>query len=169
MNNLILGLPLGLSLVEILIHIFNFAVLMVAVRFLLWKPVKKNIDRRRLEHEKAIEESKKMVKEAEDFKTEYRALVENIEKEKTDIITKALLEAEERADAIIVKSKEQAENIIENAKEIVKNNRAQAQKDFEKEIAGLAIDIASKVVEREISEKDNKKLIENCLSQWEKS
>ncbi|MDD3382901.1 MAG: ATP synthase F0 subunit B [Bacilli bacterium] len=169
MGNLILALPLGLSFEEILLHLLNFAVLLVAVRFLLWKPVKKIMDKRKQEYIKAKEDSVRMVKEAEELKTEYSTLVDNIEKEKAEIITKALSEAEIRAEAIIIKSKEHAENIITSAKEVAKSDAIQAEKDFEKEIATLAIDIASKVIDREINQKDNEKLIENYLNQWEKS
>lgn len=167
MNNIFLALPLGLSFTEILLHLFNFAILLTGIIFLLWKPVKKIMEKRKAEYAKAADDSKTMVKEAGELKIEYGILLEDIEKEKIDIIDKALKEAEIRSEGIISKTKEQAEVIISNAREVAKNDALQAEKALEKDIATLAVSIASKIIDREISSKDNEKLIESCLTDWE--
>ena len=39
--------------------------------------------------------------------------------------------------------------------------------DYRETVGRLAVDIAEKVLEREIDKKDNAKIIDKCLDEWE--
>ena len=60
-------------------------------------------------------------------------------------------------------------NRIQNdfAKKEIENQKAKLQAEVKEEVGSLAIDIASKVLEREVSAADNKKVIDECLKGWD--
>ncbi|EJX07232.1 ATP synthase F0 subcomplex B subunit [gut metagenome] len=51
----------------------------------------------------------------------------------------------------------------ERAETEIEQERKKALNDIKDEIGGMALDIASKVVEREISEKDHRQLIDEFI------
>jgi F-type H+-transporting ATPase subunit b len=78
----------------------------------------------------------------------------------------ALKNAEEEAAAIIERAREQARGILSEAREQTDAERARLEKYFKTEVTSLAVDIAAKLLEREVREKDNARLVDEALSQW---
>ena len=65
------SVPLNIDWQQILLHLLNFVILAVGLTLLIYRPVKKFLDKRKKsfeDREKNISESKR---EAEDMKTEY--------------------------------------------------------------------------------------------------
>ena len=58
------NLPLGLDGMKILLHLFNFLLLMIGVTFLVYKPVKKFIEKRQNEIKEQYDSNEKAKKEA---------------------------------------------------------------------------------------------------------
>ena len=64
------------------------------------------------------------------------------------------------------KANDEANNIVENAKERIENEKMAAMTDLKNQIASLSIDVAEKILERELATESKqedyiKKLIEN--------
>ena len=64
------------------------------------------------------------------------------------------------------KANEEANNIVENAKERIENEKMAAMTDLKNQIASISIEVAEKVLERELASENKqeaylKKLIEN--------
>ena len=68
-----------------------------------------------------------------------------------------------RSEAIINEAQAQAANIKSKAEADIVQEKKKAVNDIKNEIGGIAMDIAGKVIEREISEDDHKKLIDEFI------
>jgi F-type H+-transporting ATPase subunit b len=168
MLHLLNALPLGLSSIEILLHLLNFTILLIGVRFLLWKPIKKFMDKRKAEYQTAEDNSKNMTKEAEELKAKYETLLNDADKEKAVIIKNSENEAKNQAESIISNAKVEASNIIANSKKTTQLEISKIKKEMENEVVDLSVSIAGKILDREIKDKDNSKLIDDCLEEWKK-
>ena len=62
-------------------------------------------------------------------------------------------------------AKEEAASIRAKASADIAQERKSAVNEIKNEISGIAVSIASKVVEKEISEKDHEKLIQDFIDQ----
>ncbi len=132
--------------------IISFSIVVFVLGKFAWKPILKSIKDREQSIENALQA-------AEKAKEEMKALIFNNEKLKKEAIEErdALLsEARKIKDAIIeeakVKAKEEYNRIIENAKESIAYEKIAAMTELKNQVAMLSINIAEKVLEKELSE-----------------
>lgn len=105
--------------------------------------------------ERISEDNKKALKEAE-------VKAQKIRKEAID-------EAEVlRADKI-EKARKEASKIVEDARRTIEQEKKQALQDLREEVADLAVKSASMIIEEELDQKKNKKLVETFISDLSKN
>jgi F-type H+-transporting ATPase subunit b len=160
------GMPLGLSFIEILIHMFNLAILIVGIRLLLYKPVKKFMEKRALQYKQAEEESEQKKKEAEDLKLQYEKLVEDSRQNAITITKEATVSAMIQADEILENAKNEAERRLKRAEEEIAHMNALHKEELSDAVSDLAVDMASRILQREVKPEDNDDIIENLIRKW---
>ncbi len=95
----------------------------------------------------------------EEYKEKLSAAVETSER----IVKDAVARGQAREDEIISKANEQADAILDKASKDIAMEKKKAINDAKDEISGLALAIAGKVVERELTEADQKGLIDSFI------
>lgn len=132
--------------------VISFSIVVYVLGKFAWKPILKSIKDR----EQSIENA---LLAAEKAKEEMKALIFNNEKLKKEALEErdALLsEARKIKDNIIeeakLKAKEEYNRIIENAKESIAYEKIAAMTELKNQVAILSINIAEKVLEKELSE-----------------
>ena len=114
-----------------------------------------------------FEENKKLEKEAAEAKEKYDSMIEQAKTEMAEASKEAAENARKQSEETIAEAKKQAANIIESAARETEAEKERMKNDYRETVGRLAVDIAGKVLEREISQKDNEKIIDECLEQWE--
>lgn len=165
MTNNLLAI-LGLDPLDIAAHLVTFIILIVALGFLVYKPMLKLIHDRQEACKKQIEENKAAKKEAEDMKEEYTELLQNAEKEVAIKKKEADEELARYSEESMNQAKAQASKLLEQASMEVEAEKKQALDDMKGEIVDVACMIASGILSKEISVDDDKKIIEDCLNEW---
>lgn len=131
---------------SIVFTIINLVVLFVAMKFILFKPVKKILDERQEEADRQFAEAAKHQQEADEMKAQYEQSVSGVEQERK----KVLLEARKNADAeyqrIVNDAKNAAQELKQDAVVEAENQRQQILKKAQSEIADMVVDAAAKVV-----------------------
>ena len=115
----------------------NLLILTLLVKHFLFKPVQKILNERQRRADALIADAKQAKEQAEAMQAEY---------EKTLNAARA-----------------QAAEIKRKAGEEIEQQRKKALNEVKDEIGGMAMAIASKVVEREIQEKDHQQLIDEFI------
>lgn len=163
------SLPLGLDGIKILLHLMNFLILLTGVTVLVYKPVKKFMDKRQKEIKDQYDSNEKAKADAELLHKEY---LQRLEKADTEIMMQRA-DAERNSHMIkenaISVANQKAEEIIVNAEEEAASIRKETIKDIENKVAEVAVSIASAILEREISAKENEEIIEKCINDWTKN
>lgn len=158
---------LGLDWKSMLIYIANFLVLMLVLVFVLYKPVKKMLKKKRESLDETFAENERLKTESERLKAEYEEKTEQMKTENARVAAEVAKAAQERSDAVIAEAHEQAKAIVDAAKKDSLYQKEQLKNEYRDSVNTLAVQIAQKLLEREITEKDNAALIEQVLSDWE--
>jgi len=146
-----------------LAQICNLMIQLVIFKKFLLKPIKQVIADRKAKADGEIADAQKLRTEAEAMKAEYEQNLQNARTEANQIVTAAQKTATARSEEIVGEARAQAAALKQKAEADIAQERKKAVNEVKDEIGGIAMEIASKVVEREISEKDHKDLIDEFI------
>ena len=128
-----------------LAQICNLMIQLVIFKKLLLNPVKKVIAERKAKADSQIADAEKLRAEA------------------NQIVARAQKTATARSEEIVGEARAQAAALKQKAEADIAQERKKAVNEAKDEIGGMAMEIASKVVEREIKEADHKDLIDEFI------
>lgn len=151
-----------------LVQFIAFIVLIIVVTFLIYKPVKKMLNKRKEHIEKTIKDANEQLFDAKNKNAEASQNIKNSYAEADKIISNAKKEA-----------KKQSEVILNDTEEVLKAKKKQADADIEKakqlakeEIKKDAVEIAylmsEKILEREVKREDDDRIINSLLGDDDK-
>lgn len=130
-----------------------FTLLLIVLKKFAWKPILTAVDERNNSIAEALDSAKKAKEEmallnADNEKILNEAKIQRdlLLKEARDIKTGIINEAKEKAN-------NEAEKILNSAKEQIENEKMKAITELKNSVATLSIDIAEKVLKRELQEK----------------
>ena len=146
-----------------LAQICNLMIQLVIFKKFLLKPIKQVIADRKAKADSEIADAQKLRTEAEAKKAEYEQNLQNARTEANQIVATAQKTATARSEEIVGEARAQAAALKQKAEADIAQERKKAVNEVKDEIGGIAMEIASKVVEREISEKDHKDLIDEFI------
>ena len=146
-----------------LAQICNLMIQLVIFKKFLLKPIRQVIADRKAKADSEIADAQKMRTEAEAMKAEYEQNLQNASTEANQIVSAAQKTATARSEEIVGEARAQAAALKQKAEADIAQERKKAVNEVKDEIGGIAMEIASKVVEREISEKDHKDLIDEFI------
>lgn len=145
-------------------QLISMAILFTVILFFIWKPANKMLEKRRQLIIEELEQGKKMQQEA----NEKLALAESLQANTKEEAKKLLQEANEKSAAILAEAHEQArlekEKIINDANSQAQRDVNKLKTDAELEIINTALKTAEFLMKKEISKKDNDKLVREFIS-----
>ena len=146
-----------------LAQICNLMIQLVIFKKFLLKPIKQVIADRKAKADSEIADAQKLRTEAEAMKAEYEQNLQNARTEANQIVTSAQKTATARGEEIVGEARAQAAALKQKAEADIAQERKKAVNEVKDEIGGMAMEIASKVVEREIKEADHQDLIDEFI------
>ena len=146
-----------------LAQICNLMIQLVIFKKLLLNPVKKVIAERKAKADSQIADAEKLRNEAEAMKAEYEQNLQNARTEANQIVAAAQKTAAARSEELLGEARAQAAALKQKAEADIAQERKKAVNEVKDEIGGMAMEIASKVVEREIKEADHQDLIDEFI------
>lgn len=158
---------MGLSskmLFDLGINIINILVLFIVVRALVHKPVKKFMDARINKIDTDRSDAEKMLSDAKEQTDKYNALMKESEKSKAEAIKNGEALGKEEARRIVESAEEKAKAIVDSADTKSKAEHDRMLDDAQGEVASLALDIAGKLLARDVTDADNRAIVNQFLS-----
>ena len=141
----------------------NLLILYFFLKKLLFKPVKKMIDDRQKEVDDMFESAEKDRDDAKKMKAEYEEKLENANEESEEILRSAVRRAQLKEEEILKEANAKADRVMERAEEKIEQEKKRALNEVKNEVSGMAIGIASAIIERDVSEAEHKDLIDNFI------
>jgi F-type H+-transporting ATPase subunit b len=141
----------------------NLLILMLLVKKFLFKPVLDILQKRQDEVDKIYADANKAKDEANTLRADYENRLAAAKEEAGEIVKTATAAAQRKSTEMLEEAQTKASGLVARAEAQIAQEKKKAINEIKDEISGMAVDIASKVVEREISAKDHEKLIEDFI------
>ena len=142
-----------------------FLILLLLLRKFAWGPMM-NMMKEREEHVASeIETAENSRKEAEKYLEEQKKEVENARQEAQSIIETAKKTSEVQGEEIIAQSRREAERVKESALAEISREKEQAVAELREQVGSLSVMIATKIIEKELDEKQQEQLIEEYVKE----
>ncbi|HEU4719168.1 MAG TPA: F0F1 ATP synthase subunit B [Bacteroidia bacterium] len=146
--------------------LITFLIVLFLLTKFAWKPIMKMIR----EREESIEGALKSAEKAKEEMQALQAGNERILAEARNERDRMMKEAREIKDSIVneakTKAKEEADKLLASARETIQNEKMAAITELKNQVAALSIDIAERILKRELaSENKQKDLIGEMLKE----
>lgn len=146
-------------------QILNLFIQMYLFKRFLFKPIQKILAQRQQEVDAIYADADSAKQDAESAKAEYEGHLLTARTEAEAITERAVKNAQTRSDAMLASAQSEAAAMREKASRDIELERCKAMNEMKREISGLAVEIASKVAEKEIDEKQHEALIERFIDE----
>jgi len=144
---------------SLLLNILNIVVLYLILRALVYKPVKKFLNARKERIQSEADQAAAIQTEAEKLHQQYldqlSHAAEDADKKSREILQKA----EDASRTLQTQAEEEGQSVVKHAREQAQREHDDAMVQLRREAAGVAVEIASRVLEREVSEADNSAIV----------
>lgn len=147
----------------IIFQICNLLILFTLIRKLLFKRVMAVLDKRQQEIDGIYDAADKARDDADQMKEEYTRKMSNARAEADMLVKNAVDTAQRRGDAIVQEARDEATHLKQKAESDIEQERRKAYSELVGEISDMAVDIAGRMVEREINADDHRELVDEFI------
>ena len=153
----------GLNVWTILFAWCNLLILYLFLKKILFKPVKKMIDSRQQEVDDMYSGAEAAEADAKAMKAEYEAKLAKADEESEEILRTAQRRAILKEEEILKEATVEATRIRDRATDEIALEKKRMLGEIKDEVSGMAIDIASAVIGREVSDKEHEQFIDQFI------
>ena len=145
-------------------QICNLFIQVYLIKRFLFKPVNEMLEKRKALADAQIREAEQAKADADAIKTEYEQNMKEAKEKANEILTTAQKTAALQSEEMLKEATAQAAALKSKAESDIAQEKRKAVNEIKDEIGGMAVEIAGKVIEREISEEDHTKLIDEFIA-----
>ena len=153
----------GVNVWTSIFTLVNLLVLFLVMKKFLFKPVKKMIDERQQEIDNLYADADASKEAAASLKEQYEARLSEANAEKEEILRVAHRKTRLREEEILKQAQEKASHTLKRAEEQIAMEKKRALNDIKDEVSGMAVEIASVVLARDIQAKEHSALIDSFI------
>lgn len=156
---------LGINIPGLIAAIVNFVLLLVILRFVLYKPMLKMLDERRERIAEGLNAAEKARAEAAQAEVNIQAQMDAARREGQELVANA----QTIAARLQAEAREQAgrdrEAALERARAEIQLERDRAVADLRKEFADVAVTAAERVINQSLDRQSHQRIIDEALSE----
>lgn len=149
----------------LVLTVCNFLLLVYLLKKFAWGPVITALEKR----EKQIADDKKTAADAREaaqsLKTELENRLDKIADEAAQKMAQTVKAAEAQRDQILQQAQEQSKRLVQQAQEQIQAEKTKALADVREEIAKMSMLAASRVMQKEMDDATDEKIIEQVLNE----
>lgn len=149
---------------SLVLNVINVVLLYIFVRALVYKPVHKFMQERTARVNEQMELAERMQEEAAQIKKKSDDILANADSIADEVKRVGLVDADKQVQRILTSAHHQADEIVSGAREKMEQERAAYQEVMKDEISELCVDMAAKILEREVKKGDNQDIIDKYFS-----
>ncbi|MCU9613300.1 F0F1 ATP synthase subunit B [Caldibacillus lycopersici] len=161
-NELVLGSS-GFAPLDSIYQLVAFLVLMLLLKKFAWAPLVKMMKEREDYVANEIDSAEKAKQEATELLQQHQQMMKEARLETQALIESAKKQGELQREEIIQTARSEAERLKESARLEIQQEKENAVATLKEQVASLSVLIASKVIEKELNEKDQEALIQEYI------
>ncbi len=144
-------------------EVVNLLIVTLILKRFLFKPVNAVLEQRQAEIGGMYQKAEDAQKEAQALKQAYDERISGARREADELIAAAQDSARRRGDEIVENARGEAVQLRRRAEEDIELQKRKALREVRDELADMAVDIAGRVVEREVTREDHDRLVEEFI------
>ena len=141
----------------------NILILYVVLKKLLFKPIKNIIDTRQRQIDEMYAEANKTRSNAEGMRAEYEEKLSRAAAESEELMKTTVRRAQLKEEEILREAQSTASKTLKRAQEQVEMEKKRAMNEMKNELSDMAIEIAAAVLERDVNDQDNARIIDQFI------
>ena len=156
---------LGISWQGLLAQLINFALLLILLYFIAYKPIRRMLDERSEKVRVGMEQAEQMKEMMAKTEEQVKEHLEAARGERQNILAQAEQVGEQFKEEAREQAKQDAESIVARARVEIQREQDEAIGELKRQFADLAILAAEKVISETLDKKKHRKLIDEVLEQ----
>ncbi|HCU0917918.1 TPA: F0F1 ATP synthase subunit B [Staphylococcus aureus] len=164
-NLFFFGAAGGVEWGTVIVQVLTFIVLLALLKKFAWGPLKDVMDKRERDINRDIDDAEQAKLNAQKLEEENKQKLKEIQEEVQKILEDAKVQARQQQEQIIHEANVRANGMIETAQSEINSQKERAIADINNQVSELSVLIASKVLRKEISEQDQKALVDKYLKE----
>lgn len=156
---------ISVNIWQIIISLCNLVILFLILKHFLFKPVNKVLDERQKAIDTDYSDAKAALENAKKTENEWNGKIKAADEKANEIIGSAADAAKIRAEEITAEAKKQADNIVARAKSEMELEKRKSEESLKQQISEVSTAVAGKILSRELSENDQRKLIDSFIDE----
>ena len=142
----------------------NFLLLLVVLKYLLFKPLVGKMQERTAAIQKSLEEAQAARADAARQQDENAARLRTAYQEANAIREQALKEAAEEQRKLVEGAQAEARRLVEGARAQTEADIRRAREELRREVATLAVAVAEKLVRKSLQEPDHRRIVDDAIA-----
>lgn len=143
--------------------ILTFLVMFVLLARLAFKPIAEALDRRSQTIKQSLDDAEKSRTEAKKMLEDYQKQLAEARNEANKIVEEARGLGENVRKEVVEKANAEAAALMQRSQEEIERQKVKGIQELKDTVASLSVQIAGKVIEKEINEATHRQLIENLI------
>jgi len=148
--------------------IIVFIILIIVLWRFVLKPVNRMISKRQVEIQDAVNNADRQKDDAQKYLEEQKQQLEEAKKEARQIIDESKVAAKKIKDEIEERANEKSRAIVDTALEEIRAEQERSIAAVKNKIVDIAMETTEKIIGKNLSEEEHKKLIEESLKEVQK-
>ena len=159
----LIGAAEGVQWGDFLFYLLTFTVLIAAVKHFAWGPVTEMMEKRANKIANDIDSAEDARKKAEELAAQREEALKDSHVEASKIIDCAKQNGEQQKASIVDSAQSEVMTMKDNAKKDIEQQRQEAMSVIKNDVAELSIEIASKIIQKELNAEDQKALVDSYI------
>jgi F-type H+-transporting ATPase subunit b len=160
-SNPLISIELGVMIWTLI----AFGVTLYVLNKLAFPRIAEALDRRRKAIDDSIDSAQRTKQEADELLEEYRARLKEAREQADDIVSRARKAADSLADDSKAQATQQREELMAAARRDIQAETRRSLEEIRKEVASLTVLATEKVTRKTLTGDDQKRLVEEALSE----
>jgi F-type H+-transporting ATPase subunit b len=129
-----------------------------------WKPILSVVEERERGVREAVESAQRASAEAQALLEQHREMLREAGREREEIVKRAAQEADRLKADLTTRARAESEAIVQRAREQIQREKAKAVGELRAQVADLAIEAASRIVQSSLTPEVQRKLVDEFIT-----
>ncbi len=156
---------IDIDFVQLAFLVANILILYFILRKLLYRPLTDLIENRTQEIEEGLQLAEENRQRQEQLNSEYQQKIQEARQEAREIVEKAYTQRDEILKEARKDADQKTEEMLARARSEIEAEKNKAFDELRQDIVSISVSIASKIMEKEIDEASQEKLVQRYLEE----
>jgi|CXWL01.1.fsa_nt_gi F-type H+-transporting ATPase subunit b len=150
---------LGVDWSVLIAQAINFAVLLAALTYLLYKPILRMIDERRERVKQSMDHAATLEKRVSEMEQDRKNRMKEIDDQSKEFLLQAKQQADGMKKEILDAAKVEVDHLLEKGRKQLDDERRTLLADMQKTVTNVGVELAGKILSREFTDADQKRIL----------